>query len=34
MAKMSKEVMEMFNDQGASKVLATVDKKGIVNSCS
>ncbi|MEW6613893.1 MAG: pyridoxamine 5'-phosphate oxidase family protein [Thermodesulfobacteriota bacterium] len=31
MAKMSKEVMDMFNDQGASKVLATVDKKGIVN---
>ncbi|MFH1625853.1 MAG: pyridoxamine 5'-phosphate oxidase family protein [Pseudomonadota bacterium] len=31
MAKMSKEVMDMFNDQGASKVLGTVDEKGVVN---
>jgi len=31
MAKMSKEVMDMFNDQGAWKVLATLDEKGTIN---
>jgi len=31
MAKMSKEAMDMFNDQGAWKVLATVDEKGTIN---
>ncbi|HCX89313.1 MAG: hypothetical protein COZ68_03540 [Deltaproteobacteria bacterium CG_4_8_14_3_um_filter_43_13] len=31
MAKMSKEVMDMFNDQSASKILATLDEKGTVN---
>lgn len=31
MVKMSKEVMDMFNDTEASKVLATVDEKGVLN---
>jgi len=31
MAKMSKEVMDIFNDQSASKALATVDENGSIN---
>ena len=31
MAKMTKEVMDIFNDQSASKALATVDEKGSIN---
>ncbi|BDC36408.1 MAG: pyridoxamine 5'-phosphate oxidase family protein [Candidatus Methanoliparum thermophilum] len=31
MVKMSKEVMDIFNDTEASKVMATVDEKGVLN---
>ena len=31
MAKMTKEVIDIFNDQSASKALATVDEKGSIN---
>ena len=31
MVKMPKEAMDMFNDPAASKVLATVDEKGVLN---
>jgi hypothetical protein len=31
MAKMPKEVMDMFNDPAASKVLGTSDETGVLN---
>jgi predicted pyridoxine 5'-phosphate oxidase superfamily flavin-nucleotide-binding protein len=31
MAKMPKEVMDMFNDPAASKVLGTIDETGVLN---
>lgn len=31
MVKMPKEVMDMFNDPAASKVLGTIDEKGVLN---
>lgn len=31
MVKMPKEVMDMFNDPTASKALATIDEKGVLN---
>ena len=31
MAQMSQEVMALFNDHGASKVVATVDANGVLN---
>ncbi|HUV02172.1 MAG TPA: hypothetical protein VMW67_01795 [Desulfobacteria bacterium] len=31
MAKMPKDVMDMFNDPSASKVLGTIDEKSVLN---